>query len=113
MSAIPSDWTWKDHYKGSTFASKKIKFNFDITGATINCQLKLGQGTNVIYEWKTGINITVLNILTGEIALNQINEFNPAANNYIWDLQIKFANGTSQTYIKGTQKVIQDITYTL
>ena len=55
----------------------------------------------------------VLNILTGEIALNQINEFNPAANNYIWDLQIKFANGTSQTYIKGTQKVIQDITYTL
>ena len=113
MSAIPSLWDWKDHYKGSTFASKKIKFNFDITGATIICQLKAGLGTIITYEWKTGINITVINSLTGEIVLNQINEFNPTAGSYIWDLQVKFSNGTSQTYIKGTQKVIQDITFTV
>ena len=113
MSAIPAVWNWKDHYKGSTFASKSIKFNFDITGATINCQLKAGQVSFITYEWKTGLNITVINPLTGEIVLNQINDFAPEAGSYIWDLQVKFANGTSQTYIKGTQKVIQDISFTV
>lgn len=113
MSAIPAVWNWKDHYKGSTFASKSIKFNFNITGAIINCQLKAGQGSFITYEWKTGLNITIINPLTGEIVLNQINDFDAPAGSYIWDLQVKFANGTSQTYIKGTQKVIQDISFTL
>lgn len=110
MSAIPSNWTWNDHYKGSTFTPKNIKFNFDITGATITCQLKLQKGSSVIYEWKTGVNITVISLLTGQIVLNQINEFKPVAGDYVWDMQILFADGTSQTYLKGTQKVHPDIT---
>lgn len=110
MSAIPAVWNWKDHYKGSTFTPKNIKFNFDINGATITCQLKAGQGSNLTYEWKTGVNITVVNSVTGEIVLNKIKEFKPPAGNYIWDLQVKFSDGTGQTYLKGTQNVIQDVT---
>lgn len=113
MSAIPSLWNWKDHYKGSTFTPKNIKFNFDITGATITCQLKGAQGSSVIHEWKSGVNITVIDLVTGEIVLNQINEFKPIAGNYVWDLQVKYADGTGQTYLKGTLKVIQDVTVTV
>lgn len=111
MSLQPENWTWKDHYNGSTFSAKNIKFNFDITGAVITCHLKSIIG-NVIYEWKTNLNITVLDLINGEIVLNQINKFRPSAGNYSWDLQINFSNGSSETYLKGTQKVVQDITVT-
>jgi hypothetical protein len=106
MSAIPSIWNWKDHYKGSTFTPKKIKFNFDLTGALVTCQIFAQQGSSIIYEWKTGVNINVINLATGEIALNQINEFKPVVGNYVYNLRVKFADGTSQVYIKGNQKVV-------
>jgi hypothetical protein len=112
MSVIPAVWKWKDHYKGSTFTPKNIKFNFDITGAVITCQLKASQGSGVIKEWKTNVNITVIDLLTGEIVLNQIDEFKPNAGSYIWDLQIKFSDGTGNTYLRGSQQVVQDITVT-
>lgn len=111
MSAIPANWTWKDHYKGSTFTPKNIKFNFDITGAIITCQLRRSQGSSVIYEWKTGVNITVINLLTGEIVLNQIYKFNIPAGNYVFDVEYDHpALQNNQTHIKGTLRVIQDIT---
>jgi hypothetical protein len=111
MSVIPQIYNFKDHYKGSTFSPLSIKFNFNITGATITCQIKsAAKATAVIYEWKTGVNITITNLLTGDIILNQINEFNPIAGYYIYDLQIKFNDGTGQTYLRGNLNVIQDIT---
>lgn len=111
MSAIPAEWKWSDHYKGSTFSPKKIKFNFDITGATIKCQLKWKQGGSIIaYEWITGTNITVVNALLGEVILDKINFFDIKTGDYIYDVQIIFADGTRETYIKGSQKIIQDIT---
>ena len=110
MSAIPKEWIWRDHYKGSTFTPKKIKFNFDITGVVITCQLKPLGSTKVIYEWKTGVNITILDLLTGEIILNKINKFAPTAGNYVYDIQMDFVDLVNETYIRGTQKVIQDIT---
>jgi len=110
MSAQPQIYNFQDHYKGSTLSPLAIKFNFSIVGATITCQIKTQSGSPVIHEWKTGVNITVVNDTTGEIVLEQVNKFNPAAGNYVYDLQIDFGDGTSQSYIKGNLKVIQDIT---
>jgi hypothetical protein len=110
MSAQPQIYNFKDHYKGSTLSPLAIKFNFDITGAEIICQIRTQANSPIIHEWKSGVNITVTNLLTGEIVLQQVNEFNPAAGNYVYDLQIKFVDGTSQSYMKGSLKVIQDIT---
>ena len=106
MSIIPQIKSRKDHYKGSTLLPLNIKFNFDITGATITCTVRAVQGSSIIYEWKTGINITIVNLVTGEIILNQIDEFNPAVGNYIHSINIKFANGTSEPYAKLNQKVV-------
>jgi hypothetical protein len=113
MSVIPAICNFKDHYKGSTFTARKIKFNFNITGAIITCQIRQQPGSPIIYEWKTGVNITVLDYLTGEIVLNQIEDFKPIAGNYVSDVQVKFANGTIQTYLKGGLRVFQDVTVTI
>jgi hypothetical protein len=110
MSLIPTIYNLKDHYKGSTLHPLHIKFNFDITGATIICQVKSIQCPKIIHEWKTGLNITTIDALNGEVVLNQVNKFNPLAGNYVYDLQIDFEDGTSESYMKGCLKVIQDIT---
>jgi len=110
MSLQPQTYNLPDHYRGSTLSPLTIKFNFPITGATIISQIKAQSGSSVIHEWKTGVNITVVNATTGEIVLQQKDLFAPAAGNYVYDLQINFSEGTSQTYLKGSLKVIQDIT---
>jgi len=110
MSVIPVIYNLQNHYKGSSFSPLRIKLNPDITGAVILCQIKPDVDTTPVHEWKTDINITVIDALTGEFVLNQINSFDPEPCRYIYDLQITFANGTSQTYMKGKMKVIQDIT---
>lgn len=110
MSVIPAIYNLQTHYKGSSFSPLHIKMNFDITGAVILCQIKPEVNAAPVHQWETGVNITVIDATTGEFVLNQINKFNPEPCKYIYDLQITFADGTSQTYIKGKIKVIQDIT---
>ena len=110
MSVIPATYNFPDHYKGSTFSPISIVFNFDITGATILCQIKKSEGDSVVvHEWKTGVNITVVNASTGSIALNQINVFDKPKGSYVYDLQITFDDGTCQTYMKGNVNISQDI----
>lgn len=110
MSIIPARYDFKDHYRGSTFASIPLKFNFDLTGATIVCQIKPQVGAPFIHEWRTGTNITVNNLLTGDIILQKINDFAPQARSYVYDLEIDFPNGENETYMTGKLTVIQDIT---
>jgi hypothetical protein len=109
MSIIPATLNFEPHYKGSSLLPLHIKTNFDITGATILCQIKLEPNAPAIHQWITGSNITIIDALTGEFTLNQIDEFDPEPGKYIYDLQIKFADGTSETYLKGKICVIQDI----
>lgn len=110
MSVIPAIYNLQNHYRGSSFTPVRIKLNFNITGAEIICQIKPDVNSAAVHEWKTGVNITVVNASQGEFFLNQIDEFSPEAGRYIYDLQVTLANGTSQTYLKGKIKVIQDIT---
>lgn len=110
MSVIPGVYHLQNHYKGSSFSPLHIKINLDITGATILCQIKQDFDSTPVYEWTTGTNITVIDAPTGEFVLNQIDSFDPEPCKYIYDLQVTFADGTCQTYLKGKIKVIQDIT---
>ena len=110
MSLIPAIYNFEHHYKGSSLLPLHIKTNFDITGAIIICQIKPEVNATAIHEWKTGVNITIVDALSGEFRLNQIDVFDPEAGKYIYDLQITFADGTSETYMKGKICVIQDIT---
>lgn len=109
MSVIPVKYDFKDHYRGSTFAALPIKFNFDITGATVLCQIRKQGIGEIIHEWETGSNISVNNLLTGDIVLQKIKEFSPKPQNYEYDIRIKFANENVETYVKGFLKVIQNV----
>lgn len=109
MSVIPAKYDFKDHYRGSTFAALPIKFNFDITGATVLCQIRKQAHGDIIHEWKTGVNITNNNLLTGDIVLQKIVDFAPEPLNYEYDVRIYFANDDVETYMKGFVKVIQNI----
>jgi hypothetical protein len=106
---IPATYNFKDHYKGSTFEAIGIKFNFDITGAEILCQIKEKYNYPAIHEWKTGVNISVTDLSTGNITLEKIYEFDPPAGTYIFDVQIDFPNISNKTYIRGQIKIIQDV----
>jgi hypothetical protein len=110
MSVIPAVYNLQNHYRNSSFSGLLIKLNLDITGAVILCQIKKEVDATPVHEWVTGTNITVIDAPTGEFVLNQINNFGPEPCRYIYDLQVTFADGTSQTYLKGKLKVIQDIT---
>lgn len=110
MSVIPVIYNFKNHYKGSSFLALRVKLNFDITGATILCQIRPDINSTPVHEWRTEINITIINASIGDFVLNQINSFDPPPCRYIYDLQVVLANGTSQTYLRGKLKVIQDIT---
>jgi hypothetical protein len=110
MSVIPATYNLQNHYKGSSFSPLHLKLNFDITGAVILCQIKPDTDSPAIHQWISGTNITVIDAPTGEFLLNQIDVFDPEPCRYIYDLQVTLANGTSQTYLKGKIKVIQDIT---
>ena len=110
MSVIPALYNLQPHYKDSSFSALHFKLNFDITGATILCQIKKDVDSPAVHEWVTGTNITIVDAPTGEFILNQINVFGPEPCRYIYDLQVITADGTSETYVKGKLKVIQDIT---
>jgi hypothetical protein len=109
MSVIPSKYNLKDHYRGSTFTALPIKFNFDITGATILTQIRRQPNAEVIHEWLTGTNITVNNASTGDVVLQKILDFSPDPAVYDYDVKITFPDGVTETYIKGNIKVIQNI----
>lgn len=110
MSVIPAVYNLPNHYKGSSISPIHFKCNFDITDAEILCQIKEDVDSPPVHEWITGTNITIVDPLEGKFILHQVNKFDPPACRYIYDLQITFSDGTSQTYIKGKMKVIQDIT---
>jgi len=101
MSVIPKIYNFNEHYNGSTFSAIKIKFNFSILNAEVIVKIRNVATLEVVFEWSIGKNITVVDIATGDIVLNQINAFSLAEGKYIYDLKIVFINGDSQTYIKG------------
>jgi hypothetical protein len=110
MSVIPGTYNLQDHYRGSSLSPLRIRLNFDITGATIISQIKQDTNTTPVHEWKTGVNITVVDASIGEFILNQVDVFDPEPCRYIYDLQVILASGQSETYLRGKLKVIQDIT---
>lgn len=110
MSAIPEILPEKLHYKGSTFRAISIKYNYDMTGCTFLCQIKSALGSSVIHEWKSGVNITVVDITIGHIILDKIYKFNPTAGKYVFDIEVdKPSAQVNESFIRGSIKVIQDI----
>ncbi len=110
MSFIPAKYDFPDHYKGTTLCSKQFDFNFDITGVDILCQIKKKPtDKDFIYSWESGVNITIIDSLSGIFVLDQVNEFNKPVGEYCYDLRLFFPDGTNFVYIQGGFRIVQNI----
>lgn len=103
------------HYKGDTFEPCFFTINVDmialnLTGAVIKMQLKKQFEGAIIYEFSTeNGNIQFINASLGTFKIaEQI--IDVPAFNYIYDLQIIFADDSVKTWVKGNFNIVNDVT---
>jgi hypothetical protein len=112
---IPATHNLPDVYRGDTM--KEIRFELlkngvpiDLTGASVRCDFKLKTGSHLFRFSKANDKISIMDPPTeGKFAINStIIDF--PAGTYNYDIEVIFADGTINTFVAGTLKVIQDVT---
>ncbi len=114
---MASTYKIKNQYKNDTFDGVRFTVINSDTLLPVNLT-NVGIRTQFRYRNETGRivkEITDLDGITIEDATGGILKFNPfiidwVADNYYYDIEFTYPNGVVKTYIKGTVKVIQDIT---
>jgi hypothetical protein len=119
--AIISTYNFNDLIRGNT--AKKVTFvlttgtapnevPIDLTGANIRMMLKKSPDDNqpaIEYDNDTVGGIVVPNPTNGTFEFTEkIVDIEPFT--YCYDIQIMFNDGTVETWISGTWKIIQDVT---
>jgi|TARA_R110000868_G_scaffold120688_1_gene320400 hypothetical protein len=114
---MASNYKIKNQYKNDTFDGVRFTviasdtlLPIDLTNVSIKTQFRYRTETGKIEK-----TITDLDGITIEDAVNGIFKFDAfivdwVADVYYYDVQFTYSNGVVKTYIKGTVKVIQDIT---
>ena len=105
-----------NHYKGDTFKEYPFTISkngapLNLTNAVIKMQLKKEFKGASFLTLQSGSGITITNPTAGEFKINE-QIIDIEAYNYLYDLQIKLADNTVKTYIKGYFNIIQDVTTT-
>lgn len=100
-----------DTFNGVQFTLKLNAMPIDLTGAEITMQVKTAAMKKPSLELKTMDNS--LEILDAVNGVFRIPPFIVALNadNYIYDIQFKFSSNVIKTYISGTWKILQDVTF--
>lgn len=107
MSIIPKKYDLPDHYSGSTLSQFEIKFNFDITGYQISAYLRQSKNIPPVLRWSD--YMTIVDLQTGHVIFNSIDNFSLKKGIYYYDVELKSANN-NQTFLRGQLNVIEDIT---
>jgi hypothetical protein len=104
------------HIKGDTFeavnfALLKNNVVINLTGATIRMQLRTECGGLIALSLTSvaSAGITITNAAGGLFRINQ-QIINIASGNYLYDLEILFADGTVKTWLSGEFLIECDIT---
>lgn len=112
---IPAIHNLPDVYRGDTM--KEVRFELlrnevpiDLTGASIRCDFKLKNGSQTFRFSKANDKISVNEPSSdGKFTIKAtIIDFPAGVYNY--DIQVSLADGTINTFVAGTMKVIQDVT---
>lgn len=115
----PGTYNFPHHRRGDTFNGHSFEINqngdpVDFTGAEISIQFRTtGESRNIILEWSTDDgsitisgaenNVIEMDAKTGE-------EMNVTPGTYKYDIQVILASGVTNTYVKGSMKIVNDIT---
>jgi hypothetical protein len=110
----PATYNMPNHYKGDTFNAitftiKEDAVAVDLTGAAIKMDFRKVSATGDPQQsMSIGSGITIVNDVGGIFKLDSfINNW--AAQTYVYDAEITFADGSIKTYFKGSLKVEQDV----
>ena len=115
--AIAQEYNFPNHTKGDTFkgTSFTILVNtvaLNITGATIEMQLKLEKkaGATAVKTFTTADSSII--ITDGPAGKFQIASqiINIPAKQYYYDIEITLLSGVKETYISGKWQILQDVT---
>ena len=120
MSFRPTNYNMPDAIKGDTYDG--VLFTVlvnavavNLTNAIITMNMRLTP-TGVVAKSFTSVGgsggITILSPATAGKFQIDAQIINIDAAEYVYDIQIKFANNEVKTYIGGKWEIIQDITYT-
>lgn len=107
-----------EHYKGDTFDGVQFtiinnddSLPIDLTDVEIDIKFRKGRevGT-VIKSLSVDNGITKVDSINGIFKIDSfVLDWN--VDTYYYDIQFTYSNGVIKTYIKGTVRIIQDVTY--
>jgi hypothetical protein len=106
-----------ENTKGDTFEAVAfhLKINdvdVNLTGAVIKMQLRKSYCDTTAALSLTSVasaGITITNAAAGQFKINK-QIINIDVKNYVYDIQITFADGTVKTYIKGNFNILNEVT---
>ena len=107
-----------NQYKGDTYdgiqftlLNSSDSLPIDLTSVSIKSQFRVNsKDGNLIKEITNGAGITIVDAINGVFKIDSfIIDWSPSV--YYYDIEITFSNGVVKTYIQGSLKVIQDVTY--
>lgn len=105
-------YTFPTHRKGDTFKGvKKIATTLDLSGATVTMKVRKLSPVGPVVETIVSTNPAQMTISGGNTINFVPRVIDYPAGLYYYDLQITFSDGTVTTYIYGTWKIVQDVTY--
>ena len=114
----PAIVTLDDQYKGDTYDGVQFTLlntedssPIDLTGVIMKTQFRyVSKKGSIEKEITTGDGITILDAVNGIFKIDSFTiDWAPAA--YYYDIEMTFSSGIIRTYIEGTIKVAQDVTY--
>lgn len=112
----PKTYNIRDHWNGDSFKGLQFVLTdqndaaIDLTGATIKCQFRDASDNTLILDLSIGSGITVDDAVNGTFTIDARNPFGLATGKYNYDVEVTYASGVIQTYIKGEVKILDDVT---
>ena len=79
-----------------------------LLGATVYIQVRKGCGGVLALTLTNGSGVTIGGISNNQVTVNKLVDI--AKGNYVWDMQVTFADLTVKTYLEGDFIVYDDVT---
>lgn len=114
---IPGEYNFPAHTRGDTFNGHSFTITLNavavnFTGAVITIQFRRKPGSTPVLEWLTSDgSITISgagnNVITMTAKTGVQMEVEPGS--YEYDINVVLASGVTNTYVKGTIEIVDDI----
>ena len=113
----PSNYNFNDQYSGDTFDGITFELEYidtglpvDLTGCEVNIEFRYGKDNTLFQKRFTiGEGIIMVNASGGIVRLEPFDiDWPPRM--YVYDMEFVYPNDEVKTYLRGTMKVVPDIT---